>query len=134
MANIEQLDIIKFGVHKWNRWRDTNPSLNPDLNYSNLSSNTFPEINLKNANLSKADLRQTNLRKADLTKSDLRGADLSEADLSGAILRGANLFDANLEGTILDEVNASGIKIHYNALSYMSDSLKKQFGPSLYII
>ncbi len=64
MSNPDHLKILKEGVEKWNKWREKNPEIKPDL--------------------SKADLRGANLREADLsgsvlTKADLRGADLSEA-------------------------------------------------------
>ena len=43
---------------------------------------------------------------------------------------GPNLFDVNLEGAILKNINLSGIKIHYDALQFLPDHEKKQYGSS----
>ena len=31
MPNQEQLEILKQGVRIWNKWRDENPHISPDL-------------------------------------------------------------------------------------------------------
>ena len=72
MANQEHLDILKKGVTnitKWNKWRDENSEIRPDL-------------------------REAYLRGAHLDGANLRGADLSAANLFGANLRGADLREA----------------------------------------
>ena len=56
MANQKHLNIIKQGVEVWNKWREENEKVQP--------------------NLSKADLMDT-----DLTRIDLRGADFSGTNL-----------------------------------------------------
>jgi len=61
MANLEHLKILKQGASTWNKWREQNPGINPDL-------------------------RTVSLIDADLRSSDLSGADLFEADFSMAIL------------------------------------------------
>jgi len=53
MANEEHLKILKQGVEAWNKWREKNPQITPDLS------------------------------KADLYKADLTGANLYKANLSG---------------------------------------------------
>ncbi|MDB9534757.1 pentapeptide repeat-containing protein, partial [Dolichospermum planctonicum CS-1226] len=68
MANPKHLAILKQGKEVWNKWRDENPDIIPDL----IKSDLFM------ANLSGADLREANLREANLS-----GADLREANLSG---------------------------------------------------
>ncbi len=64
MADKEHLDRLKEGIGSWNRWREENPDVQPDLS---------------NANLAKADLVEANFSKADIT-----GANFAEANLSGA--------------------------------------------------
>jgi uncharacterized protein YjbI with pentapeptide repeats len=90
MANEEQLEILRqgliYGVEVWNRWREENPDVPPDL----------VEAELSGADLSGADLSGADLRDADLSAANLSGADLSKADLRGAILRGAILSEADL--------------------------------------
>ena len=50
MANPQHLEILKKGVTAWNRWRDENPNVVPDLKETDLSG--------------KADLRSINLCEA----------------------------------------------------------------------
>jgi hypothetical protein len=88
MANREHLKKINEGVAEWDRWREKNYSISPDL-----SSAILKEANLRGANL-----RGVNLRAIDLSEADLRGAHLGAADLSGAELRGVNLRGADLRG------------------------------------
>ena len=80
MANEEHLKILKQGVEAWNRWREENPDVRPDL--------------------SRADLRAANLIAANLSGADLRAADLSAADL----------FGADLYETVLANVDLSTVK------------------------
>ncbi|MCI0399092.1 MAG: toll/interleukin-1 receptor domain-containing protein [Chloroflexi bacterium] len=115
MANEEHLAILKQGVEVWNRWREDNPSVQPDLSEADLSEEDFSEadlfgVNLNGANLNRANLNKVDLREADLSGADLRAANLREADLfgtdfSGADLSGADLFWADLIGADLHGAN-----------------------------
>ncbi len=91
MANQEQLEILKQGAEKWNRWRLENLEISIDLTEAKLF-----ETNLNRANLSGANLFRANLNGAKLREVNLSGADLSITGLSGANLDGANLSHANL--------------------------------------
>lgn len=79
--NTEHLAILKSGVDAWNKWRQENPGIVPDLRYADLSY-----ANLSHANLSHADLCHAGLRHADLSLADLSYANLRYADLSHANL------------------------------------------------
>jgi uncharacterized protein YjbI with pentapeptide repeats len=103
MANQEQVEILKQGVHVWNQWRARNLGLQVDLFGAELSG-----ADLKQANLSGADLRQADLWKADLWKADLSEADLGGASLMGASLSRAQLGGAHLIGAHLLGANLSG--------------------------
>jgi uncharacterized protein YjbI with pentapeptide repeats len=85
MANTEHLDILRQGVEVWNKWREENPDLKPDLGRASLVG----------VNLSGVDFSWTNLRNAKLQKINLGGADLSGANLSFAQLLKANLNRIN---------------------------------------
>ncbi|MFC1961040.1 pentapeptide repeat-containing protein [Chloroflexota bacterium] len=141
MANEEHLAILRQGVDEWNKWRDENPDVIPDLNEANLSRANLSgvdlnradlfEANLSGADLSGADLsgailfkstlRISNLSEANLVttnffEADLNGADLSRATLIAANLitadlSGVNLFDATLSGAILSRANLSGANL-----------------------
>ena len=141
MANPEHLAILNQGVEVWNKWRDENHGIDPDLREANLSGVDLTKanlicVNLSGANLEKtalysawldeanltgANLRNTDLRTVDLsfvklTRANLTGADLSNAcminaNLSRANLREANLFDANLSGANLREADLVGANL-----------------------
>ena len=89
MANPKQLDILKQGVEVWNRWREENPEMSPDLAEADLSM-----TDLGGVDLSMTDLREVDLCGASLTFANLHGAknlsqtkNLREADLGAAYLR-----------------------------------------------
>jgi uncharacterized protein YjbI with pentapeptide repeats len=66
MANEEQVALLKRGVDAWNKWRDENPNIDPDLWQANLRGAYLRRANLRKANLRGANLRQANLRQAEL--------------------------------------------------------------------
>ena len=108
MANEEHVALLKQGVDVWNKWREENPEVQPDLDGADLA-----RTDLKRANLSQASLRWTNLILADLEEANLRGAYLEWADLNGASLIGASLerallSDANLRRADLTAVTLEG--------------------------
>jgi uncharacterized protein YjbI with pentapeptide repeats len=115
MANPEHLAILNQGVGLWNKWRDENPDIIPDLSGAYLIEANLREANLREANLSgayliDANLVEANLSGANLGMTDLREAklfraNLVEANLSGANLSGANLVTAKLFGANLVEAN-----------------------------
>jgi Pentapeptide repeats (8 copies) len=107
MANDEHVAILKKGVAAWNKWRDENPRIRPDLGEADLF-----EANLRGADLSDVDLFEANLINADLSEADLFEANLINADLFAA-----NLRDANLQGADLRNVNLSAAKLHRADLS-----------------
>lgn len=117
MAKKEHLSILKRGVEFWNKWREDNPEIRPDLRKANLQS-----MKLVGINLSRADLTSANLLRADLSwdyklplapgntpgdseyvRTDLRGADFTSANLKGTLLGGANIANTNLSTVDLKE-------------------------------
>lgn len=99
MANEEHLRAFKRGVTAWNKWREDNVSVVPDLrgvdlkdailDEANLSYVDLDGANLAQAILYRATLKNSTLRNADLTWATLVDVDLSVADLSGTILHRA---------------------------------------------
>jgi uncharacterized protein YjbI with pentapeptide repeats len=61
MANQQHLNILRQGTETWNRWREENPQIKPDLRRIVLSG-----TDLSGANLSRATLTGVNLDAADL--------------------------------------------------------------------
>jgi len=102
MANPEHLEILKQGVEVWNRWREENSIVIPNLRGADLSQFNLSRANLNqafllNADLQRTDLRRTNLSQAVLTGANLRKASLISADLSRANLSQSCLIGANLK-------------------------------------
>jgi uncharacterized protein YjbI with pentapeptide repeats len=123
MPNDEHVALLlKQGVDAWNKWRDENRDIRPDLSkadlrwmdlsYADLSEADLGRANLvgansNSANLSGAQLFQANLRGANFIEADLSGANFMEADLAGAQLIEANLCGANLIQADLSEADLS---------------------------
>jgi hypothetical protein len=106
MADDEHFAILKQGVDAWNKWREENPDIRPDLIEANLDGAI-----LTGANLSGAYLGGAYLTKANLAEADLRLAHFSRANLSGAILTGANLMGANLSDANLHRAELYGASL-----------------------
>jgi uncharacterized protein YjbI with pentapeptide repeats len=116
MASKEHLKILMQGAEAWNRWREENLDVQPDLSGADLGRADLIEVDLSGADLSGAHLNRAHLRGVDLSGADLGGADLVEADLSGAHLRGtylsrADLRRANLSGADLGGADLSRAKL-----------------------
>src|SRR5579871_1273530 len=86
MADSTHFELIMRDVDGWNKWREDNPKVKPDLAYAVM----------RGADLTLANLAHAHLREADLVLANLRGADLRHADLSGANLVGARLMGVDL--------------------------------------
>ncbi|WP_167599285.1 toll/interleukin-1 receptor domain-containing protein [Chlorobaculum sp. 24CR] len=86
MGNILTKELLLRSVEEWNKARDANPELKPDLSGTDLH-----RTDLRGVNFRGADLRVT-----DLSEADLRWADLGDSDLRGAYLCRVNLSEANL--------------------------------------
>ena len=106
MANNEHLAILKQGVEVWNKWRDENQYVRPNLSGTDLS-----KADLSGANLGGAFLLQANLNGANLSGAFLVEAFLLDAKLSGAFLFDANLFDADLRWADLSGADLSGANL-----------------------
>ena len=61
MANPEHLKILKQGVEVWNRWREENPEVWPNLFDARLLGEELPGVDLNHANLIQVQLAHANL-------------------------------------------------------------------------
>jgi len=84
---------LKAGVETWNKWREQNINIKPDLVGTN-----FVRATLQGANFDRADLRNANFNRARLA-----GAFFERACLDSVWLDGADLQNADLRGTDLEE-------------------------------
>ena len=56
MANPEHLEILGQGVEVWNKWREENPHIRPDLSHANQSDAYLIYADLSGVRLSRASL------------------------------------------------------------------------------
>lgn len=104
MASQEHLKILSQGVEVWNRWREDNPNIRPDLS-GNYLIGDLEGVNLSGASLVASRLDHSFLIHADLQRADLRWANLYYANCQKANFMWASLYHANLTGTILTNAN-----------------------------
>jgi len=132
MANEAHVTLFKQGVTNWNKWRDNNPDIIPDLSETVLAEYDFDNVNLSQANLRgvilsglhssdwdyydyyhentssvDANFRASNLRNAKLNACYLSRSNFSNADLQGAELCRANLEEAQFCNANLSQTNLS---------------------------
>ena len=133
--------ILKQGVEVWNRWREENRDIKPDLSgvnlekaklrninlagtdlkfanlkFANLESAYMDEANLSNANLFNANLVSTDMRDICLIKADMMKSNLSRADLLFANLSYANLNVADIMYADMESANLQNSSIQHGHL------------------
>jgi uncharacterized protein YjbI with pentapeptide repeats len=123
MADQMHVEKLKEGVASWNRWREAQPQLLPDLSGLTLSREEFEDsaiwdsksekvdlsgIDLSGASMHRATLLEVNLRSATLERADLLGATLDRVDMNRAVLRRASLARSSLNRVKLREANLEG--------------------------
>jgi hypothetical protein len=101
MADPRHLELLAKGARKWNGWRDTHPSVVPDLADANLSDARLFEFDLSCADLTGCQFHKANLFKCSLRSATARRANFTEADLTCVDLESADLGEALLEGSLL---------------------------------
>lgn len=126
MANKKHLEILLEGVETWNKWREQNSELRPDLSNASLEGRELLGVDFHRTNLSEAKLTGTTLANADLTGTDLSEANLhkativdsfaslvnfSKADLSDAMIGRSQLYTAHLVETSLIGTELIGVNL-----------------------
>jgi hypothetical protein len=95
MTDNDYLSLIEQGVEAWNRWREDNPEVKPDLSRAYLFEADLGGFNFSEVNFNRTCLIGANLKGANLSRASLTGAYAGGANLSGAILKEANLSSAS---------------------------------------
>ncbi|MFL5667077.1 MAG: toll/interleukin-1 receptor domain-containing protein [Ktedonobacteraceae bacterium] len=99
MANKAHLALLLQGGAAWNAWRETHPSVQPDLDFADLSDLDLSQVNLSGAHLSGARLTSVNLAAANLRRVHAEGIQLTQVNLSDVLLSDANLCYADFTDT-----------------------------------
>jgi uncharacterized protein YjbI with pentapeptide repeats len=142
MGKKKHLDVFKQGVEVWNRWREDNPAITPDLSGYNfckftvypypgglgghgISAGYYGHMNLSYAQLAFTNFTHSifdnaNFLGADLGHSNLSYSSLKGVDLRKACLVGTNLGDSDLTGANLSGANIVETKFGNNDLSEVS--------------
>ena len=126
MADEGHVAVLKHGVEVWNRWRQENPGIHPDLSDSIMawiapSGEGDPmtkgyRADLRHLNLTNTDLTRANFESIDLNHCDFTGANLfravlRRADLGHAILRDADLYEVDLYQADLAEADLTNARL-----------------------
>ena len=119
------MDLIKLlncEAEVWDKWRDDNPSIRPDLcgidlSGKDLSGRDFHYVNFQNAILIGTNLSDCNLSSANFTSAQMQNctinhtlaewADFSDACLDNATLMGSSFEKARMERVSMHKVNAA---------------------------
>jgi hypothetical protein len=119
MANPEHLEILEQGVEVWNKWREENPEMEPDIAGADFEGENLNGVNFcfayhpKRGFVGYSDLEGINLRNAELRNANFHDARLYAADLSGANCENADFTHANLTLAYLIGTNFSHAKLGY---------------------
>lgn len=132
MEHLDHRDILEQGVGIWNKWREANPKIQPQL-----AGTILPGANLRGANLTSADLRGANLQGVDLSNADLRGAYIGPLDIYNPIIMwyaNANLSNANLSGANLTDATLNAVNLSRANLSEANLRRTKLYSCRVYAI
>ena len=113
MAHPRHLAMLRRGVQVWNKWRENNPDVKPELNGVNLEHANLIGFNFYNADLAGAKLIGAKLAAASLSGAKLSGANLTDANLTNSNLTEANLTYANLTDANFTSANLTGANLAY---------------------
>lgn len=108
MANPEHLKNLQEGVKSWNKWREENPGIKPDLSGINLTSEQTAGACWNKA-MGRAWLSYIGENGTDIginfSRAELGGVDLSDVEAEGAHFTGANLMEAKLRNANLQRAD-----------------------------
>jgi uncharacterized protein YjbI with pentapeptide repeats len=141
MATPKHLKVLKQGTATWNKWREKNPEIRPDLSGADLTGVTLSKANLVGTDFSRAILTWADLDGADLTGANLKRTTIGFTNLNWAILREANLQGADLFasvfwGTDFSNANLRNTNLRFAVFSGVTlvgtDFYKASLGPTVF--
>jgi len=119
MANPEHLKILKQGVEVWNKWREENPEVRPDLSGRSVVfvGEKFRHANFCNTNFKGAILRDSSFYKAELhgavlDEAVLERASFYKAKLNNSSFRQAKMWNARFLMVRLEVADMTGAKLN----------------------
>ncbi len=111
MADSNHVSKIKEGAAAWNRWREEEPDVLPDLGWANLNGLDLDGVVFAKSVLKLAFCKGCSFVGADFSGASMRGVNLEGCDLRGAVFRGANLEGAHMLGADLTGADFMGANL-----------------------
>lgn len=102
MAIKEHVEILKQGIRKWNKWRDENPGISPDLSGVNFydifqgTNNIYDIPSVIGANFDRCNLRNSEMRDREFTRCTFNDTQLHMSDCCYANFLGCTFNDAQM--------------------------------------
>lgn len=113
MANPEHIEILKQGVAIWNKWREANPNIKPDLKGATLSKEDLRDVDFHETDLEKAELLWANLVGANFVGANLLNARLGWAELQKADFSHSHAINTSFNGSDLPGATFCGANLRY---------------------
>lgn len=124
--NKKHLKVFRRGVTSWNKWRDKNPDVIPELTGIQLDTVDLNGINLSNADLRGATLKNVSLNNSVLENANLEAADLKHISFLFSDLSNSNFSNANLKYIKLNNsklIKSKFYKATLNKISFVFANL-----------
>lgn len=118
--NKKHLKVFRRGVTSWNKWRDKNPDVIPELTGIELDTENLDGINLSQADLRGVILKAVTLNNSLLENANLEGAALKHVSFLSSNLRNANFSKANLKYVKFNDSKLSKSSFYTATLSKIS--------------
>jgi uncharacterized protein YjbI with pentapeptide repeats len=131
MANQEHVAILRAGVPEWNKWRECNPTIRPNLRNAKFSKCDLSAVNFTGGLLRRINLNAANLTRADFTTADLAHSQLKGANLTHAIAAGTTFSSGTLVGAKFSNAELSGANFLQVDLSFSKFSAANLAGANL---
>jgi uncharacterized protein YjbI with pentapeptide repeats len=129
MANQDHLQQLLKGVESWNKWRDENPNIHPDLrDFDFTDEQTFGHSPIWSADEKRVYLMHANLDNVDFWRSNLARVYFTGSSLKNANVRGSSLRRTNFNETNITGANFSFARFEENNVSNIVYSRKRMRG------
>jgi DNA-binding transcriptional regulator YiaG len=105
--NKKHLKVLRRGVTAWNKWRDKNPDVIPELTGIELNDEDLDRINLTKADLRSVKFENVNLNGSLLENANLEGSKLKHVSFILANLRSTNFSSTEIIKSNFNESNCN---------------------------
>jgi uncharacterized protein YjbI with pentapeptide repeats/DNA-binding XRE family transcriptional regulator len=118
--NKKHLKVFRRGITAWNKWRNNNPDVIPELTGIELNTEDLDGINLSKADLRGVKFENVTLNSSVFENANLEGADLKFVSFLSANLSNANFSNANLKYVKFNSSQLIKSSFYKTTLSHIS--------------